>query len=167
MALITRQRNGYILTTTLTELHRPAGGLGPVCIRPDIFGFIPALHGLLFLLTQTLPRRRDPSHRWGNTPHRITHDAGKSPPSNAPGIPGASGVTSPGSRSKKRNRPGQSRMRNSIRSSLTLCCAASLEHQYGGGRPCEPREYCKLASITEDLKVNTGRLYFQRITRCR
>ena len=89
VALITRHRNGYILTVTLTELHRPAG----INILPG-----------------------------------------------GP-CPGASGVASPGSRSKKHNRPRQSRIRNSIRSSLTLCCAVSPEHQHGVGRPpCEPRE---------------------------
>jgi len=31
---------------------------------------------------------------------------------------------------KAQNRPRRSRIRNSIRSSLTLCCAVSLEHQH-------------------------------------
>ena len=139
VALITRQRNGYILTSSLAELHRPAGinillGCLARCYKPDIFGSV--LHTVCFSS------------------------------SNAPGIPGASGVASPSSRPKKHNQFGRSRIRNSICSSLTFCCAASLEHQHRGGRPpCEPLEYCKPASITEYLRVNTGRSYLQRITR--
>ena len=70
VALITRQRKGYILTATLTEFHRPADvNILPGGPEPGASGhrylrlYSPALHSVLFLLTQT------------------THDAGRSPSS--------------------------------------------------------------------------------------
>ena len=69
VALTTRQRNGYILTTTLTALHRPAG----VNILPGV-GAWPGASGQYIRLYSHASRPAFPPHANVAPAHRPGHN---------------------------------------------------------------------------------------------